>query len=318
MTDVVVCTRGRAELLDLAVSSILRSDHTDFDLWVIDQSDDAETRDAVLRHGSGNPRIHYHGTRTRGLDMARNEGVRLTSAPHILFTDDDCLVEPSWLGTMLRELDSAATWAVFGRVVPSEDPRVRLPSAEIQKVSPGTPMAMKDSPIYRVYEGSRLDLGFGHGANMGFRRDRLLEVGGFDPLLGTGSPLRSFPERDLGYRMLKRGARIVYTPDAIVHHMHWRSWEQTRRTYRDYAIGAGATAGKYVRCGDPAGFYILAEWLVDQGLRQIASGVLKWRSRQKIEVGLLQLLYPWVGLYMGSKYPVDRKLGIYRVAGQDQ
>jgi glycosyltransferase involved in cell wall biosynthesis len=311
MADVVVCTRGRAELLDLAVASILRSDHADFDLWIVDQSDDSETRNAVLRHGAIDRRVHYHGTNSRGLDMARNEGARISSSPYILFTDDDCLVEPSWLGAMLGELEADGTWAVFGRVVPKDDPRVKKGKGE-RHVSPGTPMAMKDSPAYRVYEGTRRDLGFGHGANMGFKRDRLLAVGGFDPLLGTGSPLRSFPERDLGYRMLKNGGRIVYTPDAVVHHMHWRSWEQTRRTYRDYAIGAGATAGKYIRCGDPAGIYILAEWLVDQGLRQIASGVLKWRSRQKVEIGFLQLVYPWVGLYMGSKYPVDRSLAIYR------
>lgn len=147
---------------------------------------------------------------------------------------------------------------------------------------------------------------------MGLRRTCFDDLGGFDELLGAGAPLRSWPERDLGYRILRRGGRIVYTPAALVHYRHWRGWDEVRSTYRNYAIGAGAATGKYLRCGDWAGLYLLVEWLAGQGVRQVVSGVLKWRSGQKIQVGLLQLIYPWVGLIQGWRYPVDRERVLYR------
>ena len=62
------------------------------------------------------------------------------------------------------------------------------------------------------------------------------------------------------------------------------------------------------------GAYILIEWLLDQGVRQILSGLLKWHSTQKIEVGFAQLIYPWRGLIDGVKYPVDRERVMYRRA----
>ena len=52
--------------------------------------------------------------------------------------------------------------------------------------------------------------------------------------------------------------------------------------------------------------------MLDQGVRQILSGLLKWHDRQKIEIGLLQLIYPWLGLVQGVRYPIDRQSLLYR------
>jgi GT2 family glycosyltransferase len=309
--DVVISTRGRGALIDVTITSMRRSRHEAFTLWVVDQSDDDATERAVAPHAQADPRVRYLRVTSRGVSAGRNEGAAAGSAPYILFTDDDCRVAPDWLGTMAGELEQEGTWAVFGRVIPDEDHCPDIP-AHASSVSRALPMALKDSPEREVYEGNRFNLGFGHGANMGLNRARLQDLGGFDELLGAGGPLRSWEDRDLGYRILRRGGRIVYTPDALVYHRHWRGWDAVRRTYRDYAIGAGAAVGKYLRCGDMGGWYLLLEWLLDQGLRQVASGVLKWQNWQKIHVGLLQLVYPWVGMVQGWRYPVDRERMLYR------
>jgi hypothetical protein len=190
--------------------------------------------------------------------------------------------------------------------------------AGIVRADDAITVAVKDSPRRQVFQGNRFNLGFGHGANMGFRREALRQIGNFDELLAAGAELRSWPERDIGYRILARGGRIVYAPDALIHHRHWRDWLKLRRTYRDYAFGAGAAVGKYLRCGDWGSLYLLAEWLVDQGLRQVVFGAPKWRSWQKVQVGLLQLTYPWVGLVHSLRYPVDRTTGLYRSPEQPE
>jgi GT2 family glycosyltransferase len=308
--DIVIPTRGRGALIDVAVDSIRRCSHPDFKLWIIDQSEDDATEAAVAPHARADARVRYLRSRSRGSNLARDEGVTAGHAPYILFTDDDCRVEPDWVTAMASELSHRETSAVFGRVIADDDFPADLPPEQV--VSPALRLAVKDFPRRQEYAGNRFRLDFGHGANMGLRRDAYQEVGGFDLLLGNGGPLRAWPERDLGYRILSRGGRIVYTPEAVVHHRQWRDWSEVRRTYVNYAFGTGAVAGKYLRAGDWGGAYVLLQWLLDQGARQVASGLLKWRSWQKIEVGLLQMIYPWIGLLHSLRYPVDRKSLLYR------
>lgn len=308
--DIVVPTRGRGALIDTAISSIRQSTHSNFTLWIIDQSDDHATARAVAPHLRADPRVRYVHSISRGISIARNQGVALGSAPFILFTDDDCAVAPGWVGAMLEELAQEDTWAVFGRVLPTTESGSTVANATLRAL----PIAIKTSQRRAVYKGNRFDLGFGHGACMGVRRSSYDQVHGFDELLGTGGPLHSWEDRDLGYRVLRRGGRIVYAPGSLVYHRQWRDWAEVRRTYRSYAIGVGAATAKYLRCGDWGGCYLFGEWLLDQGLRQIVSGALKWRSWQKVLIGVSQFVYPWVGLAQGLRYPVDRQRMLYRPA----
>ncbi|MGB0385078.1 MAG: glycosyltransferase family 2 protein [Ardenticatenaceae bacterium] len=317
IVDVVIPTRGRGSLIDITITSIRQSTFKAFTLWVVDQSDDDATEEAVRPHTEADPRICYIRSPTRGSSIGRNIGAAAGSAPYVIFTDDDCRVELDWLQVLISELQQNEAWAVFGRIIPDEVYKDKIPPGA-KPVTKGLPMALKDAPQHQVYEGNRFNLSFGHGANMGFRRKCYEQINGFDELLGAGGPLRSWPERDIGYRILLAGGRIVYTPHALVYHRHWRGWEDVRLTYRNYAFGAGAVVSKYLRCGDLGGLYLLIEWFLDQGVRQVLSGILKWRSSQKIHVGLLQLTYPWVGIAHSLRYPVDRAQMTYKHEGRRQ
>lgn len=310
--DIVIPTRNRGSLIETALRSVRNSRYPAFTLWVVDQSDDDATERTVRTHGAEDQRIRYLRSSSRGANFARNEGVAQGSAEFIAFIDDDCRVDEAWLGQLVNELQQPAVWAVFGRVLP-DDATAATPAAGERQVSRAIPMALKDAPERRIYEQNRFDLSFGHGANMGWQRAAFLQVGGFDGLIGAGGPLGTWDERDAGYRVLSKfKGRIVYTPLAVVHHRHWRGWTEVRKAYQGYAIGTGAAAVKYLRCGDWGGIYLLWDWLIDQGLRQILSGILKWQCPQKIEVGWLQLIYPWVGVFQGLRYPVDRKHILYQ------
>lgn len=305
--DVVIPTRNRGALIEAAITSILASDYTAFTLWVVDQSDNDATEQTVLGFARADSRVRYLRLASHGISAARNSSVAISAAACILFTDDDCRVTAGWIGALVAELSQPGVAATFGRVLPecSEPP----PGAQ---VSPSITMATKTATTRMVYEGNRFNLGFGHGANMAIRRETFDQLGGFDELLGVGGPLRSWEDRDFGYRILAAGGRIVYAPDAVLFHRHWRGWNELRQVSRDYALGAGAAAAKYLRCYDIGGFVVLGEWLLSQGLRQITSGLFKWRSWQKVYVGLQQLIFPWVGLVYGLRYAVDRERGLYQ------
>ncbi len=309
MIDVVIPTRNRGELIADTLTSLRASTYPRFRVWVVDQSKGQETAEVVEGFMVEDNRFSYVPTCTRGSDKARNIGIRAGSAPIVAFTDDDCRVAEDWLAALLAEYErDSETWGVFGRVIPGQDEGA---SGQGNRLQRAIPMALQDVLERQIFQGNRFDLGFGHGANMSFRRITFERVGTFDELLGAGAPLRSWPERDLGYRVLMAGGRIVYTPGALVYHHHWRDWSGVRATYRNYGIGTGAAVGKYLRYGDWGALRLLLEWWWSQGVRQMASGVLKWRSWQKVTVGAMQLIYPFVGLWQGTRYPLSTEHWVY-------
>ncbi|ACL24951.1 glycosyltransferase family 2 protein [Chloroflexus aggregans] len=293
--DVVISTYGRGAAIDATIASIRQSTYPLFTLWVLDQSEDNRTEECVRRYADLDPRIRYLRRPVRGISATRNAGAAMGSAPYILFTNDDCVLDPDWIGGLVAELRDERVWLAFGAVLPG--PHL----TDTDELVLGT-----CNGVRRVFRDNRFNLGFGHGHNMGVRRDAFERLGGFDELIGAGAPLGAWEERDLGYRALKAGGWIVFTPQAVAYHHHWQSWQGVRRSFRSYGIGAGAIAGKYVRCGDLGGLVLLSEWLLSQGLRQIVSGIIKWRRRDKVLLGLDQLYYPFVGLRKSWQYPVNR------------
>lgn len=312
LIDIVIPTRNRGRLIVPTILSLLNSCYDRFNLWIVDQSDGDETERAILDACSHDARVHYLRSQTVGSSRGRNIGAQAGLSPYILFTDDDCRVTPEWADSMVLALSEPAVWAVFGQVEPAPYDGLDVSPAKEDEVSPAIQIAIKESPEPKRFAGNRFDLGFGHGANMGMTRAAFEALGGFDELLSNGAELRSWPERDLGYRILKRGGEILYQPDAIVHHYHWRGWTKVRRVYRNYGYGAGAAVGKYLRCGDWAACALLIDWMLDQGVRPMVSGILKWQSVQKVEVGLVQLIYPWLGLWAGMRHPIDFEHEVYR------
>lgn len=294
--DIVVPTCNRGDLILETLQSLLASSRSDFTVWIVDQSADDRTKDAISPL-LPNPRLNYIHSSQKGSNLARNYGIALGNAALVAFTDDDCLVEIDWLDAMVEAFADPEIDAVFGRVV---DQSFGLAG---ESVTSGIRIAVKDDPNRERFHGNRFKLNFGHGANMAFRRSTLESVYGFDPLLGVGGPLKSWPERDIGYRILAQKGTILYEPTMGVRHKQWRSWKGVKATQKNYGFGAGAVAARYLKAGDLGGLYLLIEWVLDQGVRQVMSGILKWRSWQKISAGLIQIFYPLPGFIAGLRYP---------------
>ena len=88
--SVVMCTRGRAEMIGRAVGSVLDNDHDSFEMFVVDQSDDDFTRLALAEY-MHDERFHYLHLDRIGLSHAYNVGIQAAAAELIAFTDDDCV-----------------------------------------------------------------------------------------------------------------------------------------------------------------------------------------------------------------------------------
>ena len=96
----VICTRNRPDLIGNAVTSVLANTYPNFDLLVVDQSDDDRTGAIVRDLTADHPNLRYLHTSTPGLSRAYNIGVRETQGELLAFTDDDCIAPADWISTI--------------------------------------------------------------------------------------------------------------------------------------------------------------------------------------------------------------------------
>jgi glycosyltransferase involved in cell wall biosynthesis/GT2 family glycosyltransferase len=150
----------------------------------------------------------------RGLSGARNSGVAEVDADVVAFLDDDAIPAPDWLQRLVAAYADPNVLGAGGTVRPRwiEGKPGWFPP-EFDWVVGCTHTGMPDvlSPVRNLV-----------GANMSFRREALLEVGGFSHDLGrVGTLPVGCEETDLGIRIGQRwpAAEILYDPAATVDHV---------------------------------------------------------------------------------------------------
>lgn len=218
-------------------------------------------RDAVIVENSG----------PQGLSGARNTGVGCATADVVAFLDDDAEAAPDWLEHLVAFYDDPDVLAVGGRVEPVWE--VGRPGHFAEELDWIVGCSHRGLP--RVASEVRNVI----GANMSFRREVLLQVGGFNVALGRqGAVPLGCEETEICIRSTigVPGSRVVYEPAAVVHHfvpaergrlryMLARAWsEGISKAQVTQLVGHKRTLGperRYVRRVLP---------------RAVSSGVAQW------------------------------------------
>lgn len=295
--SVVIPTRGRPDLIGQSVRGVLANDHPDFDVIVVDQSDDDRTGEVVRGMAVADARIRYVHTLPAGLSRAYNIGARMASGPVLAFTDDDCVASPGWISAIDRAFsEQPDADMLYGTV--ALPPALRghdgevpvLPIAKAERIEPGR--------TFRVY---------GMGANFALRRGLLERIGGFDEIMGGGGPLRSSQDFDLQYRAFLAGAVVLLRPEVVVDHYGLRTAAEWPRTLRAYGVGDAAFYLKHVRCGDLRAGRLLIARLARVAGRQVRHLLDPSRPSQRA-----YLLAYLEGTRESFRYGVDRPRRLYR------
>ncbi len=298
---VVVPTRDRSSLIVDTVRALVALDYPAYEVIVCDQSRDESTMRLVSELARQHARLRYHRTAGVGISANRNAGLCLSIADIVAFADDDCIVDKDWLQVVSSEFTAAEIAGVFGRMLPYE-----------QSGRNGTELGLNTALTHRVFSSPTPPWHVGHGGNMAFRREVLIEVGGFDPLLGVGGVLRSGEDADIVLKLFARHKVVVYAPGAVSYHKQWKDWDSQKAIQRSYGVGAGAMFAKHARLRNRFAVKFLALWIWQQGVRRVAAGLLKWRSARVVYLGYCQLTYPWIGIVRSLRYPIDEVTENYR------
>jgi glycosyltransferase involved in cell wall biosynthesis len=291
----VVPTRNRPDHAVPCAGSILSNAGDDFELLMIDQSDDDATERALVVYASDH-RFRYVRSSLRGASAARNVGVEQSTAPIIAFTDDDCRVSTDWLQQISslyeREPDAAL---VFGKVsIPDE--------------LKGKGFAAEFEPHQRAYHHKfpPAHVAWGIGANMSSRRSMFERLGTFDPLLGPGSPFRAGEESDMAIRALAAGYKVINAAEITVLHLGVREGDEASKLMRGYGRALGATLTKHVRLGTRESKTLLFSWFTHFAGRGLLNAAL---GRRPTGLGLVGGML--TGAYLSLSQPIDRTRGVY-------
>ena len=289
---VVVSTRNRGDSIVKTVETILSSDYPQFELRVIDQSEDESTEASLLPFVK-NPRLQYLRTASRGVSAGRNLGINSARNEFIAVTDDDCEIPQGWL----KELAAAFSvdpriGVIFGNSLPGpHDPSAGFIPSYVRK----------DSFLARsIYEKHRVE---GISACMGLRRSVWQMLGGFDERLGTGTSFRSAEEVDFTIRTLLAGYFVYETPSVAIIHHGFRTREQSLTLIHSYYYGTGAMFAKHIKCGN----WPVVPLLMRLGLRWPLGGSLVTAGLGKNQHRLLRLTSFIRGFVAGSFTEADKE-----------
>jgi glycosyltransferase involved in cell wall biosynthesis len=194
---VVVCAYNAAGTLDECLRHIALLDYPKLEVIVVDDGSRDETATIVNRHS----RVDLVRLDHAGLSEARNVGFRHAKGEMVAYLDADAYPPPEWVRFLvLGSLDDGVV-ASGGPNVPSPDDPAR---ANVIAYCPGTPIPA----LYRADRALHLP-----GCNMAFRREVLIELGGFHPALTAAAD-----DVDLQLRIRERGLELGYHPAAFVWH----------------------------------------------------------------------------------------------------
>ena len=266
--SIIVCTYNRAESLRHTIDALLKLEipaSISHEIIVVDNNSTDETRAVMMSYVKNHPHIRYSLEARQGLSHARNHGITASTGDTILFTDDDVLPEPDWAKQILSSLEKHQASACGGYIAPIfETP----PPSWLTKRFYGF-LAVRDERTddYEIRNPSAAPF----GANMGFRRDVFIELGGFDTARGRkGKNLASGEDGEMFERTLKAGMKVIFVGQARVHHKV-ESYRLRKRYFRRWRMQASRNIA--LTRGIPGERQILniPYYLIAQFLRSLAS-----------------------------------------------
>jgi O-antigen biosynthesis protein len=210
--SVVVCTYNGSRTLAGCLDGLTRLRYPDYEIIVVDDGSTDDSSAIASRYD-----VRLIRTPNQGLSAARNVGARVATGEIVAYIDDDAWPDPDWLLHISATLSSGEYAGVGGPNIPPGDDGL---IAACVANAPGGPVHV----LLSDREAEHIP-----GCNMAFDRQKLLDVGGFDPEFRVAGD-----DVDLCWRLQARGWKLGFSPAAVVWHRRRNSARAYFRQQRGY------------------------------------------------------------------------------------
>ena len=245
--SILLCTYNRAALLReslRAMSALVPPDNCEVEIIVVDNNSTDTTADVIQEAERTSPfRIVRLHESAQGKSFALNTGLAKARGDIVALTDDDVWPDREWLQRIVASFRERDVSFVFGKVLPrwSTVPPSDLLTPRAQDIwGPLALVDYGDEPVEYVARssGQRLPI----GANLAFRRDVLVRVGGWRTDLGkVNNTLTSGEDHEIFCRLRRFDLYSGYYDPAIAVRHYIPRRRLTRRYFRQWFYWSGKT-----------------------------------------------------------------------------
>tara|TARA_B100001248_G_scaffold191530_1_gene146698 strand:+ start:1412 stop:2308 length:897 start_codon:yes stop_codon:yes gene_type:complete len=217
MISAIISTYNREKFLPDLFKSIQNQslDSNQFEIIIVDNNSPGNTKELSMNLKKNSSfSVQYFLEKKQGLSYARNRGIEVAKGKIIVFVDDDALLDKKYFEKLMFYFQ--------------EDPKCMAIGSKIHLDYQGNdPPAWENKYLNKLH--GYFDLGnqkkifnnsqYPIGTNMSFRKEVFELIGNFNISLGRiKSGLGGGEEKDIFLRMYTQKMKVVYVPDAIVHH----------------------------------------------------------------------------------------------------
>jgi len=218
---VIVPVKNEAGKIERCLTALRAQTLPPKEILVVDGHSQDSTVEIARRFGAC---ILYEEYATRA--GACQVGVEAAQGEFVAFTDADCVPEPRWLERLAARCAPGIS-GVGGQILNEGDSFWQ----KAVDTALDTIVGSANSVQGRTFVAPRYVSSIS-GCNSMYRRADLMAVGGFRTDLVTTE------DTELNHRLMVRG-KLLYTPDALVHHRHERGRRDFARRMFQYGYGRG-------------------------------------------------------------------------------
>lgn len=244
---ILICTYNRAALLReslRAMAALVPPPECDVEIVVVDNNSTDATPQVIATAAATSPfRVVGLHERAQGKSFALNRGLQMARGDIIALTDDDVWPDQEWLHRIVATFRERDVNFVFGKVLPrwGATPPADLLTTSAQDIwGPLALVDYGDEPAEYTADrtGQRLPI----GANLAFKRDALVQVGGWRTDLGkVNNTLTSGEDHEIFCRFRRFGHYSgFYDPNIVVRH-YVPARRLTRQYFRQWFFWSGKT-----------------------------------------------------------------------------
>ena len=211
--SIIIVTWNAGEHLSRCLSMLSQQTRKDFEVIVVDNGSTDDSL-ALLSSWDGAPLSVKRLQANSGFAAANNIGAHLARGEWIILLNADAYPEPDWLETLVNAAEKNPDYSAFSsRQIQFHAPHLLDGAGDIYHSSglawrnayhlPADKNGLEQKEIFSPCAAAAM-----------YRREDFLSVGGFDE-----DYFSYFEDVDLGFRLRLNGAKCLYVPEAVVHHV---------------------------------------------------------------------------------------------------